>query len=211
MKIEKGSNVRMLIFCKKKAQPLWGHLSHICILLCGAIIAVFIVLNFSFLLYNEEFAQKITGAKAVIIAPASAKEISADDMQKIIDLVNNGHVLTQDQFLSTITQFYNSIINILILIISVLGVAAYFSIRASSKNQAEEIAEKYATKTIDSKLENMTYINEAFAKSELFEEFGKSNSSNGQAINELEQRLLAVEYWLMTPPTTNESTTKGDN
>lgn len=187
----------MIIFCKNKTQPLWGHLSHIIILLFGVFLAAFIFFKFSNLIYAENFIQKITGATAVLNTPSKGKDMTADDMQKIIDLVDNGHVLTQDQLLATITQFYNSIINILVLIISVLGIAAYFSIRASSRNHVEEISEKYAISTINNKLEDERFINESFEKSKLFDEFSMSNTTHEEALQTLQERVSSIEYSLI--------------
>ncbi|WP_176056002.1 hypothetical protein [Brucella intermedia] len=193
------------LICKNKKQPLWGHLCHVIIFLSGVAIATFVLLNFSFLLVGKQFVGNLTGAEGVLISRTDAKDLSADDMQKIIELVHNGRVLTQDQFLETTTQFYNSIINILVLIISVLGIAAYFSIRSLSRSHAEDISEKYAQQIINAKLEDASYINEKFSKSQLFEEFSQSNSSHGKAIEDLNDRISAIEYWAMSSATKDTS------
>lgn len=192
----------MVMICKHKNKNIWNHASHGVLFLCGIAISMFIIANFSLLILSESFSQNITHAKGVLIGNENNNSLSADDMQKIIDLVNNGHVLTQDQFLSTITQFYNSIINILVLIISVLGIAAYFSIRASSKSHAEEISEKYAIHTINKKLEDAKFINETFENSKLFEEFSTSNTSHTEIIQKLQDRIASIEYSLIMNNTT---------
>lgn len=174
-------------------------------LFLGGVLGVFIFCNFSQFITHKNFLEFLTGAEAILSVYPVKKPVSPEDMASIAKLIKAGDVLTQDQLLSVLSGFYNTIINTLVVVISILGIFAYFSIRTLSKKDAENIVEEEVYKVVNKKLSDDDYVKSLLVKSEevraLIEEI--TNRSNIQTevtekVNKLADRLASLEYWLMS-------------
>jgi len=166
----------------------------------GLSIGVFIFLSLSYFLLGDYFLNSLTNAKAVFVTSGNHKSLSQDEIKSLNLLINNGHVLTQDQLLEVISEFYNNIINSLIVLISFLGVVAYISIRSLSRNHAEEIAEKLVTKEVSYYLSDDGNINKLLNRSSLIQDLNYDAEDRSKLINrigQLESRIIGLEYSLM--------------
>ncbi|HCR86262.1 MAG TPA: hypothetical protein DIV86_06250 [Alphaproteobacteria bacterium] len=149
---------------------------------------------------GDYFLNSLTNAKAVFVTSGNHKSLSQDEIKSLNLLINNGHVLTQDQLLEVISEFYNNIINSLIVLISFLGVVAYISIRSLSRNHAEEIAEKLVTKEVSYYLSDDGNINKLLNRSSLIQDLNYDAEDRSKLINrigQLESRIIGLEYSLM--------------
>lgn len=180
-------------------------------LLAAGAIGMFIFLNFSVFIISNNFIQDLTGAEVILVAPSEKIALTTDEEEALLLLVEKGHVLTQDQFLEVVSEFYNSIINTLIVVISLLGVFAYFSISSLSRRHAEELVEDYVERGIEGKFSNDEYVEKLFNKSGYVNELIDSEEKRANTINKMnekykffEERLNAIEYWLMSSSVPSE-------
>lgn len=179
------------------------------VLIASLILGFFLFFNFSFLILREDFLSFLTGGIGVLM-PSSSK-LSSLELENLQSLINGGHVLTHDQLLEAVSAFYNNTINTLIVVISLLGVFAYLSIRSLSRRDAEDIAEVATDKVIDQKFSNSEYVVDVLNRSgqirslieaheNLVDENEKRNSlyeDMEAKVKRVEQGLSAIEYWLM--------------
>lgn len=174
------------------------------LIIAGGCIGVFVFLNLSSFLLHKNFLELLTGGEAVLTVYPQKKDLSKEELDALKMLINNGRVLTQDQLLGVISSFYNSIINALTVVISLLGVLAYFSIRSLSKNHAEQIAEKHVSKEIAYYLSDETNVSKLLNKSSLIRDLTYSQETKSdneeevrKKLEQLESRLMGLEYGLM--------------
>ena len=114
-------------------------------------------------------------------------------------------MLTQDQMLSVLSDFYNGLITILVLFISILGAFTYYSVKTLSRKEAEDIAEKEVGRAIDMKFQDKTFVKEMLENNEQISYFidelntkGDGIVNNEKKIKNLENRLMALEYYTMS-------------
>lgn len=190
----------MLETIKAGLRFIWLGLVKSILVLIGVAIGVFILCNLSNFIAHEDFLQRLTGASAVLSFYPNKSEVSVEELKALKMLIEGGHVLTQDQLLSVLTEFYNNIINGLIVVISLLGIFAYFSIRSLSRRDAEEIVEKEAVKAVEARLADVEYVTNLIQKSDsvktLIEEMTLSEIE--PRLKRTESRLMFVESLLMS-------------
>lgn len=174
-------------------------------MIAAGAIGMFIFLNLSAFILPESFLGYLTGADAVLTNHLDKTPLNAEEKKALLLLVDKGRVLTQDQFLSMLSQFYNSTINTLIVVISLLGVIAYFSISSLSRRHAEELAEKCAEREIRQKLSDDEYVKKLLSKSDELNELIDGSRIRDNIVGDVEDkvkkfedRLRALEYWLMS-------------
>lgn len=111
------------------------------------------------------------------------------------DLLNAGVIKSYDQLIGVISGFYNTIIIILITVISVLGIIAYFSVSSMSRREAERLVDESVRDKLEKKLSDMDYINDVLNRNEsipaLVQEYMVDEEKR---ISDLESRILSFEY-----------------
>jgi hypothetical protein len=188
------------------------------LIVIGVFLATFVAIFFINFLSGDKFLESLTGTKWVFAIGENHKTLTANELKSLDSLIANGHILTQDQLLNIISQFYNNIITILVVVISILGFLAYLSIKSLSRNHAEEIAEKLVTKEVSYFLSDDRGINNLLNKSSLIQELSGVVQQAAQdrkdlmtRLEQLESRIIGLEFNLMGKAENPEKTTLQDN
>ncbi len=191
--------------CFSWLAAIFSKLPQILICIASLSISIFVFLNFSAFILSDEFLQNLTGAEVILTSSAHKISLTVEEKKALLLLVEKGHALTQDQFLEVLSQFYNSIINALIVVISLLGVSAYFSISSISRKNAEDLAEKCAEREIRTRLSDDEYVRNLFSKDNQLSELINEGQARNNTVSEMvekskrfDDRLHALEVWLMS-------------
>lgn len=113
-----------------------------CLLFLTALVALIVLGCLLVFLTDGGFLEILTGAKAVLYSHPDNQEMSSKELEALMSLIKNGSILFQDQLLRVITEFYNTIIIVLVVIITILAALAYLSIRSNSRQEAEDVAKE---------------------------------------------------------------------
>ena len=194
----------MKIYCK---------LSIASLVIAGSIIGTLLFLNLSLFLNSGEFLEQLTGTRGVLVHTDNS--FSEKDGKALALLVKGGHVLTHTELLDVLTNFYNGIINILVVVISLLGVLVYLSLSNLSRRHAEEIAQKSVENEFRIKLSDRDFVDSLLSSNEALSGFmadirgllreisplqNKITGDNG-----LERRIENIELFLMSLEPKDES------
>lgn len=76
-------------------------------------------------------------------------EISKSDLVSLNVLIKNGVILTPNDLLQNVSEFYSSLMIILTTILTILGVIAFITIKAISQDAAERMAENSTKKAVE--------------------------------------------------------------
>lgn len=85
------------------------------------------------------------------ILNGDATKVSESDAKALLTLLEHGVVISPERLITEIVSFYTTMLQILMAILSVLGIVAFFSLRAVSKDQAERVADKAVIQHFDKK------------------------------------------------------------
>ena len=179
---------------------IWRATLTLFVYVVGITLGTFIFLNLCTFLFNEQFIEFITRTFGVLSIYPAQNEITSEEWDSIQTLIKSGHILTQDQFLSVLSEFYNNIINILIVVISFMGIIAYLSIRAISREKAEEIAEKETERAISKRLSDENIQNILNKDGLISDLINFTNEDRPELVNDMrniKDRITALENWLM--------------
>lgn len=140
--------MRELKSCKLKAPNIL--IGIVCLIIGSALgtFAFYLYLSYGL---GDGFISIISKAHGVIIHAPQETAFTHKDQEALNNLVKNGHVLTQDQLIETMAQFYSAIINQLLMVIAALGVLGFLYVKGISKHEAQTIAAEEAQKHTDTK------------------------------------------------------------
>ncbi len=113
-------------------------------LIIGSAIGVFAIYLYLTLVLGDGFVATLTGSHGVVIGSNNNPALNTESLASLGNLIRNGHVLTQEQLIAAMSQFYSDLINILLVIIGVLGVIGFLYIKGISKYEAHQIAKEEA-------------------------------------------------------------------
>ena len=83
-----------------------------------------------------------------IIANQNAVPITSEQSWLLIDMIMQGSIIPANGHILDVTNYYTSVIDVLLMIIALLSVIAFFVVRATSKSAAEDMAEVANAKAI---------------------------------------------------------------
>jgi len=67
--------------------------------------------------------------------------LTTEQAEALVQLTRVGVVISPEELISEITSFYSTMIQILLAILTVIGIVAFLSLRSLSRDQAEKVAE----------------------------------------------------------------------
>ncbi len=83
-----------------------------------------------------------------IINGAYKGGMSKIDLVNLNELIKNGVILTPNDLLQNVSEFYSSLMIILTTILTILGVIAFITIKTISQDAAERMAESFTEKAV---------------------------------------------------------------
>lgn len=134
------------------------------LLFLGAAVGCFLFCNFSSFITHNDFLDILTEAKAVLTVYPKKQQLTPSEIASLHLLVENGVVLTQDQLLGMLAEFYNNILNSLVVILSLLGLFTFISIRSLSKRDAETVAHEEVGRVVETKFQDIEFVENLFRK-----------------------------------------------
>lgn len=115
------------------------HWAYFLLAIGGIILFIYVLITLLLLIDKDLFGHILTKSIGVYNAPDSAMNSCTKDAAEIYQKIGSGSILSQSDFLSVISNFYNSIITVLTTLIAILGFVSFFYLRNLSKQNAYEI------------------------------------------------------------------------
>lgn len=160
--------------------------------LLGIIFAVWVfVLLYA---YTNPFSQSAFGERLLITNEAVVTKMTPAELAQTRSLIQKGYISKPDDLLTALTSFYDTVVIVLIAIISLAGVFAYVSVRALSRRAAEDMAKESAKAAVDSYLESMVFNKMLIGAVQ--DELGEIKSDSEEMLEKLASKLDEVEVVL---------------
>ncbi len=162
----------------------------------GCFLGTLLFLFCFFVIFSTSFQESISSINGVFFG-TSKQSLSPSERFHLIELIDNGHVIRAESIISDLSSYYESVINILVTLVGILGVIAFMYVKAFSTEKAEEAskmaAEKTATTYLESKRfndENIKYIDESLksVKSSL-KQLYEDSTSKFEDIDDIETKF----------------------
>lgn len=142
-------------------RPIWTA----ALILCGVALAAYAMEITFGLWFAQPVREALIASNSTILIKPDHK-LTPEELSHLSSLVQQGAVLTQDQLLGHLNTFYQGLIQILVTILGLVGIVAYFFIRSVSLDQAKTAASKTAEEIVQRKFEEKKFSDEIESKVE---------------------------------------------
>jgi len=115
--------------------------SHLLIVFLGVMVGTFFFLFLAAIYFGDPIMDSILSAHGILVDTAHPN-LSKIESAWLSKLVAEGTVLPASSVLSSIVAYYQSVIDIFVAVLAILGFLAYFYIRSVSARDAEKMAKK---------------------------------------------------------------------
>jgi hypothetical protein len=122
----------------------------------------------------------------VLVLSPQAITLPPEKMQTLLELVKAGYIMPLADLINVVSGFYNTIIVVLVTLITVIGFASYLYVGRLSKDHAERLVGDTISKT----LENPEYLYNTFTKQDEFSQILKSF----EKIDSLESAITTLSH-----------------
>jgi hypothetical protein len=158
------------------------NLSHfIAIIMTGVVVVILLFFMGFFPVSEYVFSDRF-----VLVDGVKNNDIlNEQTYNQIKELYDKGLLSTPAELFTALTTFYDTIIIVLIVIITVFGVLAYFSVRALSHRTAEEMARNSAKDGVLNYLKSKEFHDNIV--SEMSEQLGDLTEGNRKALELVDQ------------------------
>ena len=160
-----------------------GKLGHCLSLIAGSAIGTACFLFLCALLVGGPVRDTIFSAHGILTANKPAT-ITESQKTLILELVQNGSLVSSNDLLTSMTSYYSAMIQALIALFFVFGTLSFFVVQAHSSRQVEEAARDFVPKETENYFASLKFDH-------LIKE--KIDVALQIELEDLEERLIALE------------------
>lgn len=200
--------------CQLKAPNI---LIWIVCLIVGSALGTFAFYLLSLYVLGDDFVETMLKAHGVLINAPQEAAFTQKDQEALNNLIRNGHILTQDQLISIISQFYSDIINQLLMVIAALGVLGFLYVKGISKHEAQTIASEEAKQYTSTKWFKQEIIDGVLTEASKEIDTMRSDLEDligdvpGEFVDSVETKIAEIEEIKQKISTIEEKISKIDN
>lgn len=128
-------------------------------LFLGAAFGVAAVYLIAVFYFGSPISDALKSAHGVLVNENSVS-VTSKEFWLITDMIKQGKIIPANGHISDVANYYGGVIDTLVMIIALLGVLAFIVVKATSKNAAEDMAEKATEKAIKHYFETQDFHDE---------------------------------------------------
>jgi len=164
----------------------------------GTVIAIMLLFLILHLIYGTNFLEYLQHVHGIFVKSGeTSKKLSEAELRTILRMNNEGRLMSPDGLLEAMSEFYSTLITILIAIITVLGILAFMFILGVSKSKAEDLVNQEIAKLTDRKsfmdalATNVNKLNQDIINP-IIEDYNNFTSENKDEILQLKTSVRAL-------------------
>lgn len=178
----------------------------------GLIFSVCVLMILAWVFFSYQPGSGAIKRFLFLLSPPSNAELSKYDLQLLSYLQGKGIIVSPENILSLTMNYYDTLITIITIIMSVIGYIAFMYIRTSSSDHVEALVDKNAQKCFDNFVGSADFDNrldqslqqkfDEYSAGRLeIDEIEKTLEFLGDKVESLEQNLPLVQSNLSSPVT----------
>lgn len=123
-------------------------IAHALAAVLGVALGTFAFLFLTALFLGDPIRDTVLSAHGILASPG-AVSLTPDEKHALVDMLGRGQVITSDGLISSLSSYYESVIEILVGVLAAVSVLAFMYIKSISTEKAEEAADHAVSKAVD--------------------------------------------------------------